>query len=110
MEGYLGESPVDLSQHGKLASYSPTDWALMYIMLYGGIDGEHHKAWVLDQVARILGGTPVNVTEARWENGATELRYSTGEPGAAYLAWREQCLDRDEHGEPQYDYDEGIAP
>lgn len=28
--------------------------ALNYIERYGGIDGEHHKTWVLDQVVRCL--------------------------------------------------------
>lgn len=28
--------------------------ALEIIMAYGGTDGDHHKAWVIDQVARVL--------------------------------------------------------
>ncbi len=31
--------------------------ALDLIIKYGGIDGDHHKAWVLDQVTRALSGT-----------------------------------------------------
>jgi hypothetical protein len=30
--------------------------ALARILQSGGVDGDHHKAWVLDQVARILAG------------------------------------------------------
>lgn len=30
--------------------------ALIIIAEYAGIDGDHHKAWVIDQVARILAG------------------------------------------------------
>jgi hypothetical protein len=30
------------------------DAAMVYISEYGYIDGEHHKQWVLDQVARCL--------------------------------------------------------
>lgn len=30
------------------------DEAIDLIVRYGGIDGEHHKAWVLDQVVRVL--------------------------------------------------------
>lgn len=30
--------------------------ALSVILHYGGIDGEHHKTWVIDQVARYLAG------------------------------------------------------
>jgi hypothetical protein len=32
--------------------------ALELIRRFGGIDGEHHKTWVIDQVARALIGTP----------------------------------------------------
>lgn len=28
--------------------------AIGLIVRYGGIDGDHHKAWVLDQVVRVL--------------------------------------------------------
>ena len=28
--------------------------ALDLIVRYGGIDGEHHKTWVIDQVSRVL--------------------------------------------------------
>jgi len=110
MEGYLGETPVDLSTHPEFSKYTPMDWAMLFISYYGQIDGGHHKAWVLDAVSQILKGTPVIVTEARWSNGSTEYRYNLGEPSQAYLDWREEMLGRDESGEPQYEYDEGIAP
>ena len=110
MEGYLGETPVDVSAHPEFSKYTPADWAVLFISHYGQIDGAHHKAWVLDAVSRILHGTPVVVTEARWADGRSDYRYSTGAPSEAYLAWREDMRDPDETGEPQYGYDEGIAP
>ncbi len=30
--------------------------AIGLIIQYGGVDGAHHKAWVIDQVLRILAG------------------------------------------------------
>jgi hypothetical protein len=30
--------------------------ALVLILSYGGIDGAHHKDWVLDQIVRIITG------------------------------------------------------
>jgi hypothetical protein len=60
--------------------------ALELLGRYGGIDGDHHKAWVLDQIARILIG---------------DLD--------AYNAWvvdMKNGLD----GPDTYGYDEGIAP
>ena len=32
------------------------DEAIEMATKYGGIDGDHHKAWVLDQICRILLG------------------------------------------------------
>lgn len=104
MNGYLGEFETDLN-----SGFTPQDWALWYIGCYGGFDGEHHKTWVLDQVARILHGTPVIRKEARWDNGETELRVTLGKPSAGYLKWVRE-LKAGEDGPDTYDYDEGIAP
>lgn len=87
MEGYLGTTPVDVSTDPSYSAHGPKDWALLWIERYGGIDGDHHKAWVLDQIARILLGTPVIVTEARWANGTSEHRYQLAEPPAEYHRW-----------------------
>jgi len=58
--------------------------ALDLINRYGGIDGGHHKQWVLDQVVRALAG-----------------------PG--YEDWvKEHCDGKD--GPETYEWDEGIAP
>lgn len=95
---YLGEFPAPDSDE---ANYSKEEMAIEYIGRYGYIDGDHHKQWVLDQVARILMGTPVLVTEARWSDGNSEIRLRTGEPSAEYFEWRGENFDED---------DEGIAP
>lgn len=107
MNGYLGEFKVKISD-SPFANYTPSDWALEYIRVYGGIDGAHHKTWVLDQVARILNGAPVKVTQARWIDGTTEYRYEVGS-SPKYKKWvKELCAGED--GPNTYDYDEGIAP
>ena len=110
MNGYLGEFDIDIKDTFA-AEYTSADWALHFVTVYGGFDGAHHKAWVLDQVARILNGTRVIVKEARWENGNKELRYWTDEdnPSQKYLEW---VIDAKagEDGPNTYDYDEGIAP
>lgn len=110
MEGYLGEIPVDIATHPIFASYTPSDWAMLFIERHGQTDGSHHKNWVLDSASRILKGTPVLASLASWSNGHREYRFALGEPSQAYLEWRERMLERDANGEPQYDYDEGIAP
>lgn len=107
MQGYLGE--FDTTEGSEKTK---EQWALDYIMSYGGFDGSHHKTWVLDQVARILHGTPVICKEARWDNGHKELRFTTGEPTQAYYDWVAQARgDYDEENEEyEYEYDEGTAP
>lgn len=95
---YLGEFPAPLSEE---SSYTKDEMAVEYLARYSHIDGDHHKTWLLDQVARILLGTPVIVTEARWESGHSEIRLNTGEPSEEYLEWRGDDFSED---------DEGIAP
>jgi len=108
--GYLGEFPLDLAE-SPFKDHGPADWAMYFVRRYGQIEGGHHKAWVLDQVARILKGTPVVVKEARWTGGQKEHRVVTGDPSAEYLAWVEEMKgETDDAGDREYDYDPGIAP
>ena len=81
MEGYQGERDVT-DKH----PHTPTEAAMRFVEMYGQIDGEHHKAWVLDQVARALSDAPIEVREASWSDGTTELRYSLG-TSPVYEAW-----------------------
>ena len=101
MKGYLGE--IDASNEHTPDRIKD---ALLYIEMYGGIDGAHHKDWVLDQVARILNGAPVIVTRATWKDTPSELRYNVGE-SVEYHEWVERIRYVD--GE-DYGYEEGIAP
>jgi hypothetical protein len=108
MPKFLGEEPVDLAAT-DYANYTPADWALHWIGMYGQIDGHASKTRVLDSAARLLNGVPMTITRARWDDGQTELRFHIGEPNEAYLAWvREQLGDYDEEtGEYEYEYDDG---
>jgi len=108
MEGYLGETPVDISTT-EYKDYTPTDWAMQWIESYGGNDGSHHKDWVLDQVARILKGTPITLKVAKWENGQSEERFSLGEPPAEYWKWVKE-MENGEDGPNTYEYNFGVAP
>lgn len=102
MEGYLGERDVTVDH-----SHTPAEAALRFLAS-GQIDGEHHKLWVLDQVARCLHGAPLTVREASWKNGQTELRYSVG-TCPAYERWVAEMRDG-EDGPETYSYDMGSAP
>lgn len=98
---------IDITE--AYSTWTPQEFALLYIEMYGQIDGGHHKQWVLDQVTRILLGTPVTVKLAKWDNGQqSEPRFSTGEPSQKYLDWVKRQLGEgnDEDGY-EYGYDEG---
>lgn len=58
--------------------------ALEIATQYGGIDGAHHKQWVIDQMVRAL----------------TAHKYD---------AWVEEYC-KDEDGNVDYDWDTGVAP
>lgn len=58
--------------------------ALEIIEQYGGIEGDHHRCWVIDQVARLLNGDD-------YERWVTEMKDGVDGPNT-------------------YGWDEGIAP
>ncbi len=103
---YLGETQMAVKD-SPFANYTPADWAMYYITRYGGINGDHHKAWVLDHASRALkGGQPVDLRLATWSDGYQEWRVYELSQTEEYWAWRRG--DCDDGGE--YIYDEGIAP
>lgn len=69
-------------------------WVQHFILTYGDIDGAHHKDWVLDQVMRIVMGTPVEVQKKTWDDGKgwtqTDYTVHTGNPSEKYLAFRKE--------------------
>lgn len=59
--------------------------ALDTISRYGGIDGAHHKQWVIDQVVRSLTGTPEAYTawvaaQRQGADGPDTYEWSEGTP------------------------------
>jgi hypothetical protein len=60
------------------------DSALEIISRFGGIDGDHHRAWVIDQAVRAL-------------------------TGDGYAEWVRMMNDG-ENGPNTYEWDQGIAP
>jgi len=49
---------------------------------YGGIDGDHHKLWVIDQMVRHLTGCPRETRSARDHNGLSYEYVALGESEA----------------------------
>ena len=107
---YQGEKQIDITTHPDYKDMTTIDWVMYFIEKYGGYDGSHHKDWVLDQVARIVHGTPIVVKHATWsDKDKPEVRINTGEPSQKYLDWVEE-MKVGVDGEDTYDYNEGIAP
>lgn len=108
MEEYLGETILNLNKT-KYATYEQQDWAMLWIEMYGRVDGSHHKTWLIDQIVRIIKDTKVIVKVARWKNGHEEERFSLAEPLKQYWKWVEE-IKNGEDGPDTYNYDFGIAP
>ncbi len=82
---------------------------MYFLERYGGIDGAHHKDWVLDQIARVMKGSLIVIKVAKWSNGQEEFRINLRDPSKEYLDWVIEMCDG-EDGANTYSYDEGIAP
>jgi hypothetical protein len=108
---YLGEKEISI-KGTPFEYYDKSDWAMYFIECYGQIDGSRYKSWVLDQVSRILNGTPVIVSLATWDNGEREYRVKTGNPSFKYKNWVKSMLGEFNEDEEEYEYSyyEGIAP
>lgn len=84
---YLCETIIKQGDIPEFKDYASIDWILYYIEHYAGIDGNHHKAWVSDQIVRIIKGTKIIIKKATWSDGQYEYRVSTGKPSKEYKDW-----------------------
>ena len=82
--------------------------ALDIIYNFGGVDGSHHKMWVIDQVVRALTGSDVIQKTHTNDNG---FRYTWESMGDSedYLEWVKKFCDG-EDGPKTYEWDCGINP
>lgn len=82
--------------------------ALNVAVQYGQTDGDHHKAWVIDQMVRELTGCPaVMITNHAGANGPFEYE-ALGESDEYLRFVRDACAGED--GPSTYGWWEGIAP
>lgn len=101
--GHIIRQAIAAGREGFTARISK---ALMYAVRYGGIEGDHHKAWVIDQMVRALTGCPMVVEQATDANGKP-YTYETQGKSDEYL--KLVAYARGDGPDP-YDWDEGIAP
>jgi hypothetical protein len=85
-----------------------TKKALEFAVRYGGIDGAHHKTWVIDQMVRALTGCPMVEKQAVDVNGEPYTYQDQGESDE-YLKLVADANDG-ENGPDTYEWDIGIAP
>lgn len=82
--------------------------ALAVAMQYGSIDGDHHKAWVIDQMVRALTDCPV-VTKQALDCNRKPYSYKALGESEAYMEWVEAACDGDE-GPNTYTWTIGTPP
>lgn len=82
--------------------------ALAVAARYGGTDGAHHKAWVIDQMVRELTGCPVERMTASDYRGEPYAYDGLGK-SPEYVEFVRATRDG-EDGPETYEWDEGIAP
>lgn len=92
-----GMTPPPYSQQAVSVDFAnpQVERALGFAERFGGIDGAHHKAWVIDQMVRALTGCPM-VGDLQGES-------------EAYRTWVDTVKDG-EDGPETYSWDEGIPP
>jgi hypothetical protein len=82
--------------------------ALDFALRYGGIDGEHHKTWVIDQMVRALTGCPmIDFTGTDCRN--QPYKYSAQGTSDEYIAWVNNARSG-EDGPETYNWDVGSPP
>jgi hypothetical protein len=103
VEKYLGEEILTDLTGTEFEGWGPVEWIASFVDGYGMTEGEYHKQWLIDAVARIAHGAPVVVKRASWGTEHSELRVSIG-TSEHYERWVEgrRAAGRD--------WDAGIAP
>jgi hypothetical protein len=82
--------------------------ALALAVRYGGIDGDHHKAWVIDQMVRVLTGCPQATFKARDAKGHEYEYEGLGKSEEYKQLVADACAGDD--GPDTYSWDEGVPP
>lgn len=84
------------------------DKALYIACRYGGVDGAHHKMWVIDQMVRALVGCPEVIKTADF-NGHP-YTFSCQDETPEYKELIRKWCQSDEGEDDYYYWDIGIAP
>ena len=107
---YLGQTTVSQDE-SSYAGLDRSGLVLSLIYSCGQTDGSHHKAWVLDQIVRILNGAELTFSKREWSDSPPEYDMHVGS-SPEYEDWvKDYRGEYDEDYECfEYDYDVGIPP
>ena len=86
----------------------PIKRALAYAIHYGGIDGDHHKAWVIDQMVRALTNCPI-VDKEKLDCNRKPYTFKAQSESDEYKQFVADAK-AGEDGPDTYDWNVGIAP
>jgi hypothetical protein len=78
---------------------------------YGGMDGDDHKMWAIDQMVRALCGAPQITVSDPIADGASVVWEKMGDSDE-YAAFVEEYAELGKEDDPDdvYEWSEGIAP
>ena len=99
----LDKNPAVMTEAEKITA------ALNLATAWGGVDGEHHKMWTIDQMVRVLTGCPLEKSSVRTDINGVPYTYDRLGESDAYGTFVSAYCDG-EDGSRTYEWDTGIAP
>lgn len=82
--------------------------ALAIAVQFGGVDGDHHKAWVIDQMVRALTGCPL-VTITAVDCRGNPYTFESMSDSKEYFDLIRDAKDGND-GPDSYGWNVGVAP
>lgn len=96
-------SPEEMSEAERIEA------ALALASKYGGTDGEHHKMWVIDQMVRVMTGSPIVKSEVHLDPHGDGYTFDELGSSLSYEAFV-SAQNVGEDGQNIHEWDTGIAP
>ena len=72
-EGKSFDQVMEILDHGNI-----NERAAAIALRYGGIDGSHHKQWVIDQMLRMIAGAGYAAVIAAYNSDPEEYQWDEG--------------------------------
>lgn len=102
------DQKIEILAEFLMKSNDRIEKALEMAVRFGGIDGDHHKDWVIDQMVRALTGCPMVKKTAEDCRGEEYECETQGESEEYKALVKDACEGED--GPDSYEWNVGIAP